>query len=177
MRSFRTSSNLYFFTATNLFWIKILEDPTHKNIVIESLRFLCEDNRVKVLGFVIMPNHIHLIWHILSPHNRSDVQRDFMKFTAQQIKFNLIKMDSPLLNDILVRDRDRMYQIWERNPLQFELYNTETLIQKLNYIHNNPVQEKWMLAASPEEYYFSSAKFYATGLDDFGFITHFSEVM
>ncbi len=48
-------------------------------------------------------------------------------------------------------------------------------VQKLNYIHNNPVQEKWQLALCPEEYEFSSAKFYETGIDDFGFLTHFRE--
>ena len=177
MVSFRTSTDLYFFTATNLYWIKLLEDSTHKNIIIESLSFLCKERRVKVLGFVIMPNHIHLIWYILAPHKRSNVQRDFLKYTAQQIKFNLIKMDSPLLDDIVVRAKDRVCQIWERNSLSFELDNTETLIQKLNYIHNNPVQEKWSLASLPGEYYFSSAKFYETGTDDFGFMTHFSEII
>jgi hypothetical protein len=45
----------------------------------------------------------------------------------------------------------------------------------LQYIHNNPLQEHWKLAASPEEYYYSSAKFYATGIDDFGFLTDFRE--
>jgi REP element-mobilizing transposase RayT len=177
MATFRSTTNIFFFTATNLNWVHILKDDFHKNIIIESLRFLCDDKRAKVLGFVIMPNHIHLIWQILEPHKRWNVQRDFLKYTAQQIKFNLHENDSSLLDDILVRSRDRMCQIWERNSLSFELDNPKTLIQKLNYIHNNPLQEKWNLSSSPEEYMFSSAKFYEKGADDFGFITHFSEVM
>lgn len=177
MATFRSTTNIFFFTATNLNWVHILRDDFHKNIIIESLRFLCDDKRAKVLGFVIMPNHIHLIWKILEPHKRWNVQRDFLKYTAQQIKFNLQKNDSSLLDDILVRSRDRMFQVWERNSLSFELDNPQTLIQKLNYIHNNPLQEKWNLASAPEEYFFSSAKFYETGIDDFGFITHFSEVI
>lgn len=36
-----------------------------------------------------MPNHIHLIWRILLPHKREDVQRDFLKYTAQKIKTDL----------------------------------------------------------------------------------------
>ena len=115
MVSFRKNSNVYFFTATNLNWLKLLEDDERKHIVINSLRFLSVNGRAKTLAFVIMPNHIHLIWQIVTPHKKEEVQRDFLKYTAQQIKFNLIKTDSKLLDDILVNDKDRRYQIWERN--------------------------------------------------------------
>jgi hypothetical protein len=47
--------------------------------------------------------------------------------------------------------------------------------QKLDYIHNNPLQEKWNLAKSPEEYKWSSASFYHTGIDPFGILTHYME--
>jgi hypothetical protein len=38
--------------------------------------------------------------------------------------------------------------------------------QKLEYMHNNTLQEKWKLCKSPIEYKFSSAKFYETGTDE-----------
>jgi REP element-mobilizing transposase RayT len=177
MVSIRKTSNVYFFTATNLNWIKLLEDDAHKNIVINSLKFLSDNGRIKVLGFVIMPNHIHLIWQILTPHKNEDVQRDFLKYTAQQIKFSLIKKDSPLLDDILVNAKDRRYQLWERNPFWFELDNTDTLLQKLNYIHNNPLQTKWQLADCAEDYPFSSARFYKTNNSTFDFLVHYIALM
>ncbi len=177
MVSIRKNSNVYFFTATNLNWLKLLEDDEHKHIVVNSLKFLSDNKRVKIMGFVIMPNHIHLIWQILEPHKKEDVQRDFLKYTAQQIKFSLIKKDSPFLDDILVNAIDRRYQLWERNPLWFELDNDVTLLQKLNYIHNNPLQEKWRLADSAENYLFSSAQFYHLETRNFDFLVHYSEVM
>jgi putative transposase len=177
MTSLRKSSNVYFFTATNLNGTKLLEDDEHKSIVISSLQFLSEHQRIKVLGFVIMPNHIHLIWQILTPHKNEDVQRDFLKYTAQQIKFSLIKKDSALLDVIKVNAKDRRYQLWERNPLRFELDNSVTLLQKLNYIHKNPLQEKWLLAEREEDYYYSSAKFYTTESSSFSFLIHYEDVM
>ena len=45
--------------------------------------------------------------------------------------------------------------------------------QKLEYIHLNPLQEKWNLATRPEEYYWSSAKYYEIGIDDFGILTNY----
>lgn len=177
MVSFRKNSDIYFFTATNLNWLKLLEEDEHKHIIINSLRFLSENGRAKILAFVIMPNHIHLIWQIVAPHKKEDVQRDFLKYTAQQIKFNLVKMDSKLLDDIVVNAKDRIYQLWERNAFWFELDNDTTLLQKLNYIHNNPLQEKWQFAENAENYLFSSAAFYHSNNNKFNFLVHYNEIM
>ncbi|WP_307527875.1 hypothetical protein [Pedobacter sp. W3I1] len=47
--------------------------------------------------------------------------------------------------------------------------------QKLDYIHNNPLQERWRLAENAEDYYWSSAKFYQTGIDDFNVLTDYRD--
>ncbi|MBX9853783.1 MAG: hypothetical protein K2X86_18720 [Cytophagaceae bacterium] len=49
----------------------------------------------------------------------------------------------------------------------------EKVEQKLDYIHLNPLGERWNLARHPEDYYWSSARFYETEHDDFGFLTHY----
>jgi hypothetical protein len=43
------------------------------------------------------------------------------------------------LQDYLVNASGRQYQFWERNPLSIDLWNKDVLIQKLIYIHNNPL--------------------------------------
>jgi putative transposase len=48
----------------------------------------------------------------------------------------------------------------------------KVFIQKLNYIHQNPVRAG--LCSHAEEYKYSSAKFYETGIDNGGFLTHFT---
>ena len=47
------------------------------------------------------------------------------------------------------------YQFWQQGNYPVLLYSEKVIIQKLNYIHNNPV--KAGLAFAPEEYYYSSA--------------------
>jgi putative transposase len=166
---------IQFFTATNLWWKKLLQPDKYKQIIIDSLQFLVENERVKVYGFVIMPNHIHIIWKINQNHKLDDVQRDFLKYTAQMIKFDLTKNHPQVLPHFEVNLKDRKYQFWERNPLSVDLYSREVVYQKLCYIHANPLQEKWKLANIPEEYWFSSARYYEWGIDDFGFLTHYLE--
>ncbi len=68
--------------------------------------------------------------------------------------------DDKLFEQLFVKSKDRNYQIWERNSLSIDLFTEQVFLQKLEYIHNNPVQSKWQLANFPEQYKFSSAKFY-----------------
>ena len=161
-----------FFTATILQWKKLLTPDKYKVVIVESLRFLVTQNRIFVYAFVIMPNHIHLIWQMKDGINSSHVQRDFLKYTAQQIKFDLQKNHPEVLEHFRVNVKDRNYQIWEHRPLSIPLWSTQVFEQKMDYIHNNPVQEKWKLADLPENYYYSSARFYLLNEDHFGFITH-----
>ncbi|MBX3241602.1 MAG: transposase [Chitinophagaceae bacterium] len=160
-----------FFTATNLEWKKLLLLDKYKDIVIKSMRFLVKNNRVIINAFVIMPNHLHLIWQIRNGHRPDAVQRDFLKFTAQRIKADLLINHLQVLAYFKVNAKDREYQFWERNPLSIELRTNAVYEQKLDYIHRNPVRAG--LCKLPEDYKYSSAKFYETGIDDFGFLTHY----
>ena len=60
--------------------------------MVEGLKFLVADNRVELNAFVIMSNHIHLIWQPISRFSPSNIQASFMKFTAKQLKRSLIRM-------------------------------------------------------------------------------------
>ncbi len=173
-RSMSHNNYLQFFTATILEWKYLLKEDAYKDIIVNSLKFLVNDKRCSVYGFVIMPNHIHLLWKIDTLRKREDVQRDFLRFTAQQIKFELQKNNPVFLEQFRVTAKDRTYQIWERNALSIDLWTHELIKQKLNYIHLNPIKEKWKLAFVPEDYKYSSAKFYYTDIDDFGFLSHIS---
>jgi REP element-mobilizing transposase RayT len=130
-----------FFTATNLEWKPLLKQDKYKDIIISSMDFLAKDKRVIIYGFVIMHNHLHIIWQMQPGIKRDAVQRKF--------------------------------QFWERNSLSVDLWSREVFIQKLNYIHENPVRAS--LCMQPEDYKYSSALFYETAKDDWGFLTHYNE--
>jgi REP element-mobilizing transposase RayT len=159
-----------FITVTCLEWTPLLKDDRFKNIVMDSLYFLTERQRVTVYCFVIMNNHFHLIWQMLGDHKREAVQRDFLKYTAQQILKILVKEKSPFLAKLLVNAKDRKYQIWERNSLSIPLWSGYVIWQKLNYIHYNPVCAG--LCTRPEEYKYSSAGFYYRQDSYWKFLVH-----
>lgn len=100
-----------------------------------------------------------------------DVQRNFGKYTAQQLILNIHLNKTFSIEEFKSTQSNRQYQIWKRRPLAIPIYNDKTFYQKLNYIYNNPCKGKWNLANTPEEYRFSSAKFYETGIDEWGFLS------
>ena len=159
-----------FFTATNLNWKKLLQPDKYKDIIIDSLSFLVKDRRIRLYAFVIMSNHIHLIWQMFPFIEAKAVQRDFLKYTAQFIKRDLLKCHPKVLKYFKVDAKDRVYQFWERNPLSIELRTAKVFQQKLDYIHWNSVRAG--ICRYPEEYKYSSAFFYETGIDNWGFLTH-----
>jgi putative transposase len=128
-----------FFTATIYEWQPVLADDRYKDIIIERLQFLVTKKRIELNAFVIMSNHIYLIWQSLNDFTPSVVQASFMKYTAQQIKRSLMKNNSDILSCFKVNKYDREYQIWKREPLSIELITESVFIQKLEYIHYNPV--------------------------------------
>jgi putative transposase len=51
------------------------------------------------------------------------------------------------------------YQLWQQHNQPIVLHNADIFEQKLNYIHQNPVEEEFV--KNPEDYLYSSAKDYA----------------
>lgn len=158
------------FYCSILEWKHLLKPVKYKMLIADSLRFLVKEKRIIVYGFVFMSNHIHVIWQLQPGLKREHVQRDFLKFTAQRIKQDLELFHKAVLKNFYVNAKDRRYQIWERNALSIDLWSRKVMWQKLEYMHQNPVRAG--LCTMPENYAWSSALFYHTGIDNFGWLTH-----
>jgi putative transposase len=119
------NNHVQFFTATNYEWLPLLEHDDVKDIIIKSVEFLVNENRISLYAFVIMNNHLHFIWRIRNPFLPKNVQRDFLKYTAHQIKFYLQKNNPELLEKCKVNHYDRAYMIWKSDSLSINLYTKE----------------------------------------------------
>ncbi len=92
-----------------------------------------------------------------------------MKFTAHTFKKMLLQQPDKLLQ-YKVNAANKQYEFWQRDSLAIELYSLPVAVQKLNYIHNNPVAAHWQLCNYPTDYPYSSAAYYEDGEDKFGFL-------
>ena len=108
---------IQFFTAVCTDWLPILKNDECKDVIIRSLKYRMQTKEVGVAGFVIMPNHMHLIWQIQDGYVQDKIQQRFLKFTGQPMKFKMVDEKNKMPGAFLVEAKDRTYQIWERNSL------------------------------------------------------------
>lgn len=164
---------LYFYTSTIHKWRPLIEQYDFYAIILDSLNFLQNKGLIRVYGFVIMPNHIHLIWQIIKKNGKETPVASFMKFTAHQFEQHIRTTNPSDMLNYQVDWRSRKYNFWQPEPYWFLLFSEKKTKEKLKYIHNNPLQIKWNLVSEPIAYPFSSAKFYETGIKDFEFLDHY----
>ena len=165
----------YFYTDTIHEFKPLLTDDDCKQICIDSWKYLTVKKLITIYGYVIMPNHIHLLWMMNELNGKESPAGSFAKYTAHRFKQLLKHKNEAMLLPYQSSKTDRHYQFWKRDPLAISITSRKALLQKLDYIHLNPVQEKWKLAVLPEEYRWSSAAFYENGNDEFGILTHYDE--
>ena len=66
-------------------WKHILKSDKYKDVLIESFKYRVEKKLLRIFAFVIMPNHFHTVWKINESLEKSDFQRNMLKFTGQTI--------------------------------------------------------------------------------------------
>jgi REP element-mobilizing transposase RayT len=118
---------------------------------------------MKLYAFVIMPNHIHLIVKLMQEYTLSNMMRDFKRHTARQIIRQFIAREESSKLELLQKlnkDSRQEYKVWEDRYDARDVFSIEFLEQKMDYVHHNPCQPHWNLAALPEDYPWSSARLY-----------------
>ena len=95
-----------------------------------------------VYAFVIMPNHIHLIWKLVAKNGKEMPNASFNKYTAHKIIEDLKENHPHILSLFKVDELERKYRIWQNDPLAVLMDTRKKVEQKINYIHNNPLHER-----------------------------------
>lgn len=166
---------IYFWTATINQWQHLLLHNSFKDVILQSINNLSERGKVDVFSFVIMPNHIHLIWRLNEKNGKESPHASFLKFTAHEFKKMLIAQGEEKLMSYLVDAKNKEYEFWKRDSLATILFTREVAYQKMDYIHRNPCAGKWQLVADYCDYSYSSAAYYEKGIKSFAFLKDLRE--
>jgi putative transposase len=165
-RSYADKEALWFVTTTIVSFTKVFTEERYFQIAIDNLNFYREKYKFLLLGYVIMPEHVHLLLYSF-PHlgTISNIMRDWKWSTAFDIK-EQCQQDGrdDLINQFrsnAQRRRRRGFQIWMPRFDDVLIYSEEQYRIKLNYIHNNPVKRG--LVDKPEDWKYSSARNYLLG--------------
>lgn len=161
----------FFITFTCKDWLPIIELCKGYDVVYQWFSIL-KANGHYINGYVIMPNHVHVLITFVDTGQQINSivgnGKRFMAYTlVKRLKaFNYLKLLKRLHESVeLTRKKNKkLHDIWENSFDWKHCASDYFIYQKLNYIHANPCKGKWMLSSNFEEYPYSSAFFYLTGI-------------
>jgi REP element-mobilizing transposase RayT len=133
---------------------------------------ILKKDKIEVVGYVIMPNHVHCILYFPEAgFNLNKILSNGKRFMAYEIINRLeVANDNKtlkILQEALTEREKKKKQLHKVFKDSFDakaIFSDKFLIQKLNYIHYNPVTGKWKLAKDFVSYEHSSASFYEDGV-------------
>ena len=162
----RNQAAIHFITFAVVEWVDVFTRKDYRDIVLESLKHCQTEKGLLLHCWCLMSNHPHLIISAKN-NNLSDILRDFKKFTSKQIIEAIKANKQESRKDWMLKifreegmknSRNKIYQFWRQDNQPQELYSPAFIFQKINYIHNNPVEAA--IVERPEHYLYSSAKDY-----------------
>ena len=147
----------HFMTATINNWLPIFTRPETVTIIFDYWRFLQQNGDFRLFGYVILENHLHMVAG--SSNLSHDMQR-FKSYTAKEILTCLRVQGATRLLRLLEHFKrpyktESRYQVWEEGRHPQIIESEAVLIQKLEYIHQNPVKRGYVDLA--EHWRYSSA--------------------
>jgi REP element-mobilizing transposase RayT len=152
------NNGIYFVTSTVVEWIPVFTSKIYFEIIIDSLKFCRTNKGLKLYAFVIVDNHFHLI---VSGERLAEIMRSLKGFTSRQI-IEQLKRDNKkwLLNQLAYYKKrhktESTFQVWQEGFHPELILSEEMLVQKIEYIHFNPVKRGYVNL--PEQWRYSSAR-------------------
>jgi putative transposase len=152
----------YFLTLTVVGWIDVFTRKIYNDKIIESLMFCVNHKGLEIFAYVIMPSHVHLVVRSLAG-NLPGIIRDFKSFTAKEIIKLIENEPGESRREWLLYmfkfharnyKRNKQYIFWQKTNHSIELSYPEIMNQKIEYIHNNPVEAGYV--TEPEKWNYSS---------------------
>ncbi len=153
------SGDLHFITATCYHRQPLLDTPARRDLFLHVFEDMRRRYCFAVLGYVIMPEHFHLLV--------SEPQRKTLSTVMQALKLGFSRCwlsPGRALQQPTQKPAPR--RIWQARFYDFNVWTERKRIEKLRYLHLNPVKRG--LAASPEQWRWSSFRFYFYG--EVGFV-------
>ncbi|WP_443938748.1 REP-associated tyrosine transposase [Pedobacter sp. MW01-1-1] len=145
---FYNKEGLYFVSFATVYWIDVFVREQYVNILIESLDFCRKNKGMEIYCWCIMPSHVHLIF-IAKNNNPGDILRDFKVHASKKMQKEIAENMQESRREWMLwmfkragekNSNVRNGQFWQQHNKPIELWSNAVIDQKMDYIHNNPVE-------------------------------------
>jgi len=145
--------------------LPLFSDAARCDLFLKILERVRRRYRLVVLGYVVMPEHVHLLM--------SEPQRASLSTAMQALKLGVVRsLDSRSVvprsrktgetwGTPSVADSKNRTPFWMPRFYDFNVWTEKKRIEKLRYIHRNPVARG--LVASLEQWPWTSFRWYSAG--------------
>ena len=151
---FNNPEALYFVSFAVVGWLDVFTRNEYKDLLLESLEFCQEKKGMEIHAWCIMTSHVHLIFRSIENQNPELLLGDFKCFTSRSvikaIQENPKESRKEFLLEYFKKEAEKTsntstHQFWKHDNKPIELWCNEVIQQKIQYIHNNPVEEGFFL--------------------------------
>jgi REP-associated tyrosine transposase len=143
LKRYQQTRQLHFITFSCYHRAPLLGTAKARNLFTDSLERVRRRYGFYVVGYVVMPEHVHLLI--------SEPERSSLRVALQMLKQIVSRKVHGPGDD----------PFWQPPYYDFNVWSERKRVEKLRYIHNNPVKRG--LVAHPEDWEWSSFRHYATG--------------
>lgn len=156
--------HLHFITCSCYRRLPFLNSERARKLFLSILEQTRRRYRFVVVGYVVMPEHVHLLITEPQVGSPSTVMQVLKQRTARALLPERQRRD-PSQRELCREETGR--SLWEARFYDFNVWTTKKRVEKLHYMHRNPVKRG--LVESPEQWQWSSYRFYL--LDEPGLVT------
>ncbi|WP_162426021.1 REP-associated tyrosine transposase [Pontibacter pudoricolor] len=166
---FHNKEGLYFVSFAVVYWIDVFTREEYFALLTDSLDYCRVNKGMEIYAWCIMPSHVHLIFRAKA-NNPSVLLKELKTHTSKQLQKAIVEhnqesrkewmlwlMERAGLKNSNVKHR----QFWQQHNKPIELWSAAVIDQKIDYIHNNPVEAGFV--SEPNHWKYSSALDYSGG--------------
>lgn len=151
LHRFQQSKQTHFVTFSCYQRLPLFESAHLREIFLLRLEAVRRRYEFQVYGYVVMPEHVHLLV--------SEPQTGLLSTAIQALKISVARSaeGSSVRRETFGKDagQHKRRAFWERRYYDHNVRSYESFVQKLRYIHRNPVKRR--LVDGPEEWRWSSS--------------------
>ena len=178
---FQNPTAAYFVSFATVYWLDVFVRQEYLDILAASVDYCRREKGMELYAYCFMPSHVHFIFRDAN-ENPTTLLRDFKKYTAKKIISAIEENPQESRKEWLLWMFERAgkkkgniskYQFWQHHNKPIELWSPSVIKQKIDYIHNNPVEAGFV--TEPIEWKYSSARNFADDhtaveIDNIGFL-------
>jgi putative transposase len=157
LKRYYGQGHLHYITCSCYHRWPLLRTPRSRDCFVRVLAEVRQRYQFKLVGYVVMPEHFHLLISEPATGTPSTVMQVLKQITSRRMRRRQPARDHPA--QMRLWQDDGLPRFWQRRFYDFNVWSEKKKAEKLNYMHLNPLKRG--LVTHPGEWPWSSLNFYA----------------